>query len=384
MKQHQKEAIELFEKSKRGILLCDGMGMGKTRVAAQLIADHPGAIVFWKPSVRTQFRSECRRHHEEIGEDPQTFWLTVNNAPYASLRNVADRHSKSVSEFLEGRLVIIDEAHNLARNICRSATSKDDKGAVKLYQAFVRARSRFLIVTATPTDGDDRLLGVYYGILTGDTNHRPRRLSGDRERLSSLAAVTHFQNDHESLPRVQELRLVETTDHTRSLLSTLVSGLNLVYCSPSMISRLEEAFIAHGMSALDKDFSKASRYVVLGSATTDFQQRRHGTIVDCVNSYENRYGEICRIVVITQALVEGLDLRNVVAVHVIGVESSLHNAHCAIGRARRLHSHDDLPSDQRTVSCFLYHTEDDRPRLDKALDKHNHQRRLFNELKDFL
>lgn len=389
MKKHQLDAIKLFRESKSGILLCDGMGLGKTRVAAQLMADHPGAVVFWKPSMRSQFKTECREHWDRIDADPQTHWLTVNNSPYECLRGLADRHSQSIAEFLENRLIVVDEAHNLARNICRSVTSKDeDKSVVRLHQAFVRAPARFLLITATPTDGHARLLGVYHSILVGDVNHRPRDIVDDDERLNALAAVTHHHDQDESLPTVDELRFKMVTSYPEAVMSSLTPGINLVHCTASLVPRLEEAFIDRGMMPLpthDRQkppLEPVPRFTILKSGTTDFHQRRQEHALFYVNSPENKWGEICRVVVITHALSEGLDLRNVRMVHVLGVDHSMHTAQCAVGRARRLHSHDDLPSGHRTISATLYHT--DERQLTKALLKDAKEKAAFDRLRSRL
>tara|TARA_Y100001958_G_scaffold159738_1_gene162912 strand:- start:6519 stop:9893 length:3375 start_codon:yes stop_codon:yes gene_type:complete len=71
-------------------------------------------------------------------------------------------------------------------------------------------------------------------------------------------------------------------------------------------------------------------------------------------SYNNLYGEIIRVLMITASGAEGISLKNVRFVHV--TEPYWHPVRMqqVIGRARRICSHQDLPPELRTVKVFLY------------------------------
>jgi hypothetical protein len=71
-------------------------------------------------------------------------------------------------------------------------------------------------------------------------------------------------------------------------------------------------------------------------------------------SSNNFYGEIIKLIMITASGAEGISLRNVCYVHLM--ESYWHPVRLeqVIGRARRICSHQDLPTEQRTVDVYLY------------------------------
>jgi hypothetical protein len=73
-------------------------------------------------------------------------------------------------------------------------------------------------------------------------------------------------------------------------------------------------------------------------------------------SNNNYYGEVLKVLMITASSSEGINLKNTRFVHL--VEPYWHRVRIeqAIGRARRICSHQDLPEADRTVKAFLYIT----------------------------
>ena len=71
-------------------------------------------------------------------------------------------------------------------------------------------------------------------------------------------------------------------------------------------------------------------------------------------SANNLYGEIIKVLMITAAGAEGINLRNTRFVHI--TEPYWHNTRLeqVIGRARRICSHESLPEELRTIQVFLY------------------------------
>jgi hypothetical protein len=87
-------------------------------------------------------------------------------------------------------------------------------------------------------------------------------------------------------------------------------------------------------------------------------------------SSNNLYGEVIKVLMITAAGAEGINLRNTRYVHI--TEPYWHNTRLeqVIGRARRICSHEQLPEDMRTIKVFLYISvigEDLLPKLDSNL-----------------
>jgi hypothetical protein len=76
--------------------------------------------------------------------------------------------------------------------------------------------------------------------------------------------------------------------------------------------------------------------------------------IDSFNEHDNRYGKDILIFMITQAGAEGISLKNVREVHLLEPHWNKVRTEQAIGRARRIRSHHDLPKDQRDVTVYEY------------------------------
>lgn len=73
-------------------------------------------------------------------------------------------------------------------------------------------------------------------------------------------------------------------------------------------------------------------------------------------SENNYFGEIVKVMMITQSGSEGIDLKNTRYVHIVEPYWNMVRIHQVIGRARRIKSHINLPEEFRTVQAFLYLT----------------------------
>lgn len=71
-------------------------------------------------------------------------------------------------------------------------------------------------------------------------------------------------------------------------------------------------------------------------------------------SYDNRYGKHIKIILISAAGAEGLDLKNVRQIHLLEPYWNEVRMRQVIGRGIRLNSHADLPDEDRDVSVFRY------------------------------
>ena len=74
------------------------------------------------------------------------------------------------------------------------------------------------------------------------------------------------------------------------------------------------------------------------------------------NSYDNRYGDKLKVLMITSAGAEGLDLKCVRQVHIMEPYWTEIRAQQVIGRAVRVNSHVDLPASEQQVDIFRYHS----------------------------
>jgi hypothetical protein len=68
----------------------------------------------------------------------------------------------------------------------------------------------------------------------------------------------------------------------------------------------------------------------------------------------NHYGEIIKVIMITSSGAEGINLRNTRFVHIVEPYWHMVRVEQVVGRARRICSHEDLPTDLRNVKVYLY------------------------------
>lgn len=68
----------------------------------------------------------------------------------------------------------------------------------------------------------------------------------------------------------------------------------------------------------------------------------------------NLRGETARVLLITKSGAEGITTKNVREVHILDPFWHANRTEQVVGRARRAHSHDDLPPAERTVDVFIY------------------------------
>jgi hypothetical protein len=71
----------------------------------------------------------------------------------------------------------------------------------------------------------------------------------------------------------------------------------------------------------------------------------------------NNLGEVIKVIMITAAGAEGIDLKNTRFVHIMEPYWHMVRLDQVVGRARRICSHKDLPEELRTVQVFLYISE---------------------------
>ena len=73
-----------------------------------------------------------------------------------------------------------------------------------------------------------------------------------------------------------------------------------------------------------------------------------------MKSENNNYGDIIKIIMITASGAEGINLRSTRFVHVVEPYWHMVRVEQVVGRARRICSHEDLPTNMRNVKVFLY------------------------------
>ena len=80
----------------------------------------------------------------------------------------------------------------------------------------------------------------------------------------------------------------------------------------------------------------------------------------------NFYGDVCKVLMITSAGAEGINLKNVRFVHVMEPYWHPVRIEQVIGRARRICSHKDLPLELQNIETFLYITRFTKEQISKG------------------
>jgi hypothetical protein len=107
---------------------------------------------------------------------------------------------------------------------------------------------------------------------------------------------------------------------------------------------------------------RAPRFFVLGAGSREadatllalFNSDPAGLLSSKVDKPDNRHGELCRAVLITQSGAEGITLKCVREVHILEPYWHTVRMQQIIGRAARLDSHANLEESERLVRVFLY------------------------------
>ena len=188
LRYHQFIVKEFFTRNpnQRGLLICHGMGQGKTRLAVS-IADvvrnlEPARriIVLSAKSLEANFRKEIisytGKDDEYIDQNYKFISLNAGNM-FKTISNVdktdeAAELEKRLGDFmddviressLENSLLIIDEAHNLFNSITNGA-----KNALALYDLIMQTSNiKLLFMSGTPIINDPFELVPCYNMLRG-------------------------------------------------------------------------------------------------------------------------------------------------------------------------------------------------------------------------
>tara|TARA_A100001015_G_C15022004_1_gene728508 strand:- start:384 stop:2621 length:2238 start_codon:yes stop_codon:yes gene_type:complete len=168
------------------------------------------------------------------------------------------------------------------------------------------------------------------------------------ERLNELTSNHLVKKIHIYSPKIK--KIMEN-------MSKLKKGLILVYSNFVTVEGL-------GVFMKVLEFNGYTNYLDKNNKGKDFfryaeysgnvDDKNRDKIIKKYTNKNNQYGKDIRLLLITAAGAEGLDLKNIRQVHIM--EPYWHNVRTrqAIGRAVRLCSHVDLPVNERNVTIYIY------------------------------
>lgn len=187
LKYHQFVVREYFTRTNaRGLLICHGMGQGKTRLAVS-IADHVRTfdvdrkvIVLSAKSLEANFRKELTaytnksdeyidKNYKFISLNASNMFRQVSNIDKSDEQNELE---KRLGDFmadvtrdsaLEDSMLIVDEAHNLFNAITNGA-----KNALALYDLIMETKNiRLIFMSGTPIINDPFELVPCFNMIRG-------------------------------------------------------------------------------------------------------------------------------------------------------------------------------------------------------------------------
>ncbi len=106
-----------------------------------------------------------------------------------------------------------------------------------------------------------------------------------------------------------------------------------------------------GFSSIADEQKTKYKYCEFHGSIDKVQREKHKTMF---NGADNKYGEIVKLILISPSGTEGLNLKNVLQVHLLEPYWNEVRMEQMIGRAIRQCSHKDLPLEERRVLVFRY------------------------------
>lgn len=309
----------------------------------------------------------------------QIYYPLVNEVQFVNV----DMSDYQYQQYAEARLVEQD-SEKRSRVSLAAAEGKSSKSAKKggLFRIFSREFSNFVF----PPDIDRPYL-KHTSIKKPGSNKKKDKSNGITNKLKNVDVIANENMENVLNKKKLNERYQKRLQSSLSALDAkaseyLTPGKNgLDKYSPKMKAILENLKSCKGKILVYSNF-RALEGIEIFSKVLDhngFKQYKKGITVkkgemqyalftgteddkeriDVLaeyNSYDNRYGDKLKVLMITSAGAEGLDLKCVRQVHIMEPYWTEIRAQQVIGRAVRVNSHVDLPSNERVVDIFRYHS----------------------------
>ena len=132
----------------------------------------------------------------------------------------------------------------------------------------------------------------------------------------------------------------------------------------------------------DHEFKRARYILMTGNQNLTLMET--GSLLNIMNSDNNKYGEECKIIIGTRKTGEGLDFKRIRQIHVLEPWYNMSRLDQIIGRGGRYCSHADLPEKERNVEIFFYAVMPDKKASKKTKETETIDTRYYRiaEVKD--
>lgn len=404
LKEYQRDAVQRIEQSERGMLVYHRMGLGKSFVAAYFITkeyrEGRRPLLIMNTSIRENMLGALSKYLRLEGEEG-LYPKVRRSIDFVSLNayNLGQQFAKAASK-LDGRTVIVDEAHNLFRQINNRCPA-----AMKIYDTLVHSRVKLVFLTGTPVSHDIFEIIPCMNMLEGRMRYSPfdeKDLGAFLPVIEEFASrlVVHHDHDETRLPTVLPLKIEEVRMSKEFYWSTYLPMARkeakspvvnqqsnsianyrmksrMLCITPEKLERIYRnvmsipgpgivysQFVDKGLKALaayldrrgwapygTDDRLATNRYVVMSG---NMSMRRREELLEIFRSDENRDGRLIRLFLVSSVGSEGISTRWVRHVHSTEPYWDNQRLSQVVARAARLDSHTDLPLEERTIQPFLY------------------------------
>ncbi len=171
LKKHQNIVVE-YIKNHRGLLVQHDLGTGKSLIAAAIIADQCSAqcnVIFLSArTLHDNMEKALTKYIEAKGiHKPADYKFVTMNASnmihqLIDSDDVADKYAEAAKLNLNGKILIVDEAHNLFNSITNGSAN-----ATGLYTAVMRSSVKVIFLTGTPIVNHPFELVPCYNMIAG-------------------------------------------------------------------------------------------------------------------------------------------------------------------------------------------------------------------------
>lgn len=279
------------------------------------------------------------------GNDPIMIHVHADNNLKGNLVKVTDSGKEKLRKSLYGKVSFI--AGNTETN-----PKKINIGApVTIFQGSTKV---------IECEMSDYQYKVYQKALNSDVNDSYYKNSSDASTIVfpkdtySKGGFEKYSQD----PEVMITNLKEYSNKLYTMLQNIKKSTGTVFIYTNWVtaggtSLLRNLFTFYGFKELrTRNMNDSSPKFLVFDQSLNVDSR--DTFRNIFNSKENKYGDICKIIIGSPVMAEGITLKNVQQVHILEPTWNMTRINQVIGRAVRNHSHDDLSLDERNVRIYKY------------------------------
>lgn len=140
----------------------------------------------------------------------------------------------------------------------------------------------------------------------------------------------------------------ERYNESRSMFAGVVGGGAKPFCSSdeqgAATRRVRPNILPYGAMNPKSGRRQPFRYALLTQETTE---AKFHSLMEAMNSYENRHGDYIKVLISSRVGRDGINVNNVLQIHLIGPEWNQSNIYQALSRGLRATSHENLLDEER-------------------------------------